>query len=221
MHDDDLTRLDRHNRALLSRWGSHDPRALGFSDSASQDKRFDVILGRCDFTGKSVLDAGCGYGDLAHRLAGRFRGLQYIGIDQQREYVAAARLRAPRAMAVEFREGDFSTMALPDADIVVASGALSYRATQPRFHEGCVARLFEACGDALLFNLLDAIRLFPSDVIIGHDIAAMERVCRSLADDVTLIRGYLYADVTFVMRRGASRAAPSSAETSSAAFAQP
>lgn len=51
--------------------------ALGWRGPESQRRRFEVLLWLGDFTGSTVLDAGCGYGDLKGFLDQRCRGLTY------------------------------------------------------------------------------------------------------------------------------------------------
>ena len=68
-------------------------------------------------TGAAVLDAGCGVGDVAARLA-EVRGLRVTGIDVQAADVAEAGRRARRkklAGLLQFQEMDYAALTFPDA----------------------------------------------------------------------------------------------------------
>ncbi|MFH8347523.1 class I SAM-dependent methyltransferase [Streptomyces sp. NPDC018045] len=66
--------------------------------------------------GARVLDAGCGVGDVAGRLAGRF-GLRIHGVDLLDTHVAQARRRARRRgldHLLTFSRGDYADLDFPD-----------------------------------------------------------------------------------------------------------
>ena len=75
----------------------HDPRALGWT-KGKQEERFSALTSRVDLTrAKSVLDVGCGFGDLFPFLTERgFRG-RYVGIDFIDELLEVGRQAYPDA----------------------------------------------------------------------------------------------------------------------------
>ncbi len=62
--------------------------SLGWKGDDSQQKRFDVLAGVADLNGTSILDLGCGQGDLKCFLDKRFSAFSYIGIDQMPEFIS-------------------------------------------------------------------------------------------------------------------------------------
>lgn len=75
--------------------------------------------------GSTVLDLGCGYGDLAHFYTGR---CTYIGIDSNANYIKEARRRNSRSDA-EFLVGDVSDVAVREKgpfDLVLMTGVLHH-----------------------------------------------------------------------------------------------
>ena len=60
-------------------------KVLGYRDIESQVKRFEVIATVGDFNGCTLLDVGCGYGDLKKYLDQIYSDFTYIGIDQMPE----------------------------------------------------------------------------------------------------------------------------------------
>ena len=175
--------------------------ALGWRGEGSQTRRFEVIAGAADFTGASVLDLGCGYGDLCGFLNERFADFAYIGLDQMPEFVGRAREMYGGRAKTWFHECDFSTVALPCVDYVVASGALNYRCDAPGYHEEVIRRMYAAAGRALVFNVLDADMFPDHPLLIGHDVEAVVAVCRELSQQTRVVRGYADDDATICVYR--------------------
>nr|WP_321985992.1 methyltransferase domain-containing protein [uncultured Lichenicoccus sp.] len=105
---DDLASV---SRVLLA----HAP-TIGFLDRATRNMPRGASL--------SVLDVGCGEGDLLRRIGrwARRRGLvvQLSGIDLNPRGAAAARARTPASMPIEYETGDVFDHA-DDADFIVSS----------------------------------------------------------------------------------------------------
>lgn len=190
------------HRHRIQTHGRGSVQALGWRAAQSQRSRFEVIAAAADFAGASVLDIGCGSGDLVDFLAERFAGFRYLGIEQVSEFVALARERHAARPHTEFVCADFTTAALPDADIVVACGAFGYRSADPHHLCDAIVRLYAVARRALIFNVLDAAVFPEHPLLVGRDVAAVEAFCRTLSPAVTLVRGYAEDDATIVMRRG-------------------
>ena len=129
-----------------------------------QAARFDVIEGMVDLTGRIVVDAGCGLGDLAQRLTetGVEYGL-YIGLEAMPEFVDAASAReipeAACAVADFVADGRvFSDLQKHEIlqghpiDVVVFSGSLNTLGEEAMLN--VLERAWEAAGEALVFNFL-------------------------------------------------------------------
>jgi hypothetical protein len=77
-----------------------------------------------------------------------------------------------------------------------------YRRADERAVLDSVAHLFDAANKVLVFNMLDASRMLPGEVIVGHHLDVIVAHCKALSDDVAVVRGYLSYDFTVVMARG-------------------
>lgn len=194
-----------YHRHRLATHGSGTAEALGWKHAESQRRRFEVIAKVAGFTpDASVLDIGCGTGDLKAFLDERlgFLALRYLGIDQQPEFIEQARERfAAQAEHTAFALAHFDTAPLPRADIVVACGALSYRCTDPHWVFNTVARMYSAAERVFVFTLLDAAVFPQHPLLVGHDIDDLATFCRKLAPRVEVVRGYASDDAAVVMRR--------------------
>ena len=128
-------RLRQHGPGVL---------ALGWDTQAHQEIRFAAAASLIE--GKSLLDVGCGLGDLLAYLCERGRRPDsYHGIDILPEFVAEARRRHKDKEGVCFSEGDiFDTDLSTYADTVIALGLLNYRLKSEEENYAYVVRFLEA-----------------------------------------------------------------------------
>lgn len=194
------TVLDFH-RHRIGVFGAGSVESLGWRDAASQHRRFSVIAGACDLDGASVLDIGCGRGDLRAFLDASAHDFTYLGLEHVPAFVAEARIRYAGDPRTTFVQCDFSAVTLPSADHVVASGALAYRCPDPDFHLTMIRRMFDAARSTVVFNLLDAATFPEHPLLVGRDRREVLELCRSLSPQVELIDGYLEDDFTICVRR--------------------
>ena len=131
-------------------YGKNNPKSLHWNSKESQEQRFLLLceaLG--DITNKTVVDAGCGFGDFYlflkkhHSLPKR-----YIGVEQLEEFVHIAKKNTKQTII----HGDVLRPPLPKADIYIASGTLN---TLTRFESILfLRRLFELSNERVIFNFL-------------------------------------------------------------------
>lgn len=190
-----------YHRNRIETFAAGTVEALGWRGPESQTKRFDVLAQVGDFSGRSVLDVGCGYGDLKGYLDRWFSDFTYIGIDQMPEFIAVAEDRYEGCAGTHFYQTDFTTIGFPSVDYVVASGALGYRSDNPEFYGGMINKMYQAATRALAFNMLDADRFPDHPLLTGHNLDGIVRKCQDLCPNVQVIQGYLDDDFTVFLRR--------------------
>lgn len=190
-----------YHRHRIAEYMPGNVKALGWRGEHSQQARYAALARVGEIEGRSVLDAGCGHGDLKaylDRHAGRF---EYIGIDQMPEFIEEAHRRYRHHPATAFYQSDFAAAELPKVDYVFACGAMGYRCADPHFHFELIARLYAAAHRALAFNMLDVARFPAHPLLVGHDRNKVLAFCRMLAPRVELVDGYLDDDFTIFMYR--------------------
>lgn len=133
-----------------------DFRATLWNSRASQRIRFEIMAETFDFTGRRVLDAGCGMGDfLAFLEEIGQRPAGYTGIDALPTIIDAARQRSFAAVT-EFRVGDLvaepGLFATGSPEVVVTSGMLN--TLEPTDFFATLDRAYAAARVALVFNFL-------------------------------------------------------------------
>jgi SAM-dependent methyltransferase len=142
-------------RDQYARFG-YSPKALGW-DKGKQQVRFDVLTSPFDIEGKSVLDVGCGFGDLNQVLQTKARRYRYLGVDVTEELLKEARVRY-RGRGIRFRPGDFLDLNLRSRfDIVIGSGIFNLALASGRndaFIRSTLAKAFELCREGIAFDFL-------------------------------------------------------------------
>jgi trans-aconitate methyltransferase len=175
--------------------------ALGWRADASQVKRFEVIATVGNLDGCTLLDIGCGYGDLKGYLDPSYSDFTYIGIDQMPEFISEAKKRFGDCPDTYFHQTDFTTVEFPSVDYVIASGAFAYRCQNPDFHFDMIRKMYAAADRAVAFNMLDAARFPEHDLLIGQDLDRVAAFCHQLSSRVKVISGYLVDDFTVFLYR--------------------
>ena len=131
--------------------------ALGWSSERTQQKRFEVLASLLRLENASVLDVGCGFGDLFHWLKCRGFGGSYTGVDLTGDMVGAAREKYP---AARFVHGNILGDRLFDArqfEYVVASGIFTFRVGGGVDYVYKMAhRMFDLSSEGIGFNCLSA-----------------------------------------------------------------
>jgi SAM-dependent methyltransferase len=169
---------------------------LHFHSAHTQLERFRVLrtLLPESLASVTLLDVGCGFGDLYRFLeqAGEPPG-RYIGVDIHERMVETARERT----GAEILLIDAVTDPLPEADYTVCSGAMNTLTLDET--KQFIERCFAASRTGFVFNLLH-----------GHDWshtynyrkpAEIEEWAAELGAECRIVDGYLYEDFTAALTR--------------------
>lgn len=198
------------HRHRITQYGIGDVRSLGWVDESSQARRFETIAQAADFNHCSVLDLGCGTGDLKTFLDTRFSGVSYLGIDQVPEFVAEARARHAGEPQTLFELGDLGSMIFPRVDHVVACGALSYRSSSPHHVFGAIAKMFVSAAQTVVFSVLDADQFPEHPLLVGHAVDDIVEFCQKLSPGVRVMRSPVAGDTTVMISVAVSAATTAS-----------
>ena len=67
------------------------PRALRWHSKKAATQRYEQIVADIDFEGKSILDVGCGFGDIIPYISAKAKKFEYLGIDITPEFIREAK----------------------------------------------------------------------------------------------------------------------------------
>jgi len=188
-----------------------DARKVAWRTRFDQELRFENLLEALDDGDRSfsVLDVGCGLGDLHRYMRATGRDGGYHGIDIVPEMIAGARKRHPEA---SFAVCDILNQDPGRYDLVVCSGGLTVRTPD---HDGFVRAMLErmvALADKAVAVNLQSTRAFASNPLAARDPdlfhvdpLAIYGVCRELCRWTALREDMLASDLTIYMYTGHAR----------------
>ena len=186
--------LDFYRKILA---GDHDDAAkVGWENLLSQRLRFEALVAGLDLTpGATLLDVGCGLGDLWAWLKATGREVDYLGIDLSPEMVEAARLRHPDA---RFEVADVLTHQ-GQYDFVISVGSLGVAFGTPEESWALVEAIFALCLQGAAFNLLvkpDGVLLsnLRSEYWYVEPLEAHRRL-REISPRLSILEGLLPTDL--------------------------
>jgi SAM-dependent methyltransferase len=178
------------------------PQALNWGSAASQQMRFQVLVEAGLEDGDSVLDVGCGQGDLyGWLLAKGWRGC-YRGIDITPRMVDISRERFPE---VAIQLGDVFRDDLAPADRIVASGIFYFRQDTPfEYMQAVLLRMFALCRKSVAVNSLSGWAPQEESHEFHADPLKTLAFCRTLTPWVVLRHDYHPRDFTVYLYKRTS-----------------
>lgn len=177
------------------------PKALHWISYASQAVRFKYLVNELEVEDKSILDAGCGMGDLLPFLYARADKFKYLGIDINKSFIEVAK---QRYSGHSFKVADaFSGKFKGNFNLVICSGVLNHNtANWLENRQQMIAMLFKLTNDVLAFNMAGSFSHIPSDTKIAYaDAQKIYNYCLSLSPKVSIKTGYSNYDFTIIMSK--------------------
>ena len=196
---DDRSIIAHYDRLLETHSNNHE--MVGWGSQESQVRRFEVFCQLADLTGKSVLDVGCGIGDLYAHLNAEGIACKYVGVDINPRMIAKAENRFPDA---NFQVTDILTMdgTLPTYDYVFLSGVFNLGNERLRERmKAMIQRMYRLSHLAVAFNMLSmrADRYEPGECYTCP--GEMIDFCLTITRRVTMRHDYMPHDFTVYMYR--------------------
>ncbi len=150
----DSEKIKKAYQTKFSKYGV-DPRSLFWKELGASHQRFRQMWAEIDFDNKSVLDVGCGFGEMARFLLKRYENVDYTGVDIVPEFIEEAKKKYPDAT---FETRDYFNDPIERKfDIVLASGTInSNTSDNMAFRKQAIRVMFEHTNKVLAFNMLGA-----------------------------------------------------------------
>lgn len=174
---------------------------LGYKTPDGQLNRLETVCEWGDMSNLTILDLGCGYGELKLLLDARFDSFTYLGVDFIPEFVELAEERFVGVANTRFLCVDFINAVLPQVDLVVASGSLNYRSSDPQHPRSIIEKMWQSASKGIAFNLLDKGPYIDHQLLCGYEQSEIFDFCRQLNPSAELRCGYFQNDFTIFMRR--------------------
>lgn len=228
-YENNFSKLEELNAVLFSSSKSNvnadNYRILGWESRQAQYARFAAFAKHVDLNGKSVLDVGCGLGDLFHFLtSGLGLSVRYVGIDISARMIQTAKtqldilkesglsLPAENTSTVQFYAADVfadGDKGMPPEienekfDWVYASGIFNLNlGNNFEFLEKAFSRFVELSEEGFVCSMLNERSADKEDLYFYYNPADVsERAKKCGAKSTAIFDDYLNNDFTILARR--------------------
>jgi cyclopropane fatty-acyl-phospholipid synthase-like methyltransferase len=196
MLHNDTNRLLAYYKESLAEFGDHDARSVHWSSTENQNIRFMILSQIANLNGMSVLDVGCGLGDLYTFLKKQNMHVEYTGIDIVPDFINLARIQFPTR---HFECKDIFTVS-EKYDYVVASGAMSFKVTDnKKYYFSMIEKMYRIATKGLAFNMLNHGTHIDDQTYASYDPNEIADFCKTLSDNVQIVVDYLPQDFTIYL----------------------
>lgn len=178
------------------------PKSLQWKDYRSSSVRYRELVSDIEIENCSVLDAGCGMGDLLPYLLGKASNIDYLGVDATPEFIDIAKKRYE---GYEFEVANpFEDDFLAKFDIVISSGVMNSSSDDwMNERKEMISKLYGLSKKALVFNMAGNLMQVDSQSQKVKYANAMDilEYCSLLTPKVIFRNHYHDKDFTIVMYR--------------------
>jgi len=175
-------------------------RSLNWGSAESQKLRFSVLAGAGISTDDSVLDLGCGLGDLYQWFKDSSLEVVYQGLDLTPVMVSRAIERFPDGQFAVGSIDQFCVGRACEYDYVVASGIFAHRQQQEmKFLRDTVTTMFSISRKGIAFNCLSSWREDKDQGEFYADPLEIVDLCRSISPRLTFRHDYHPGDFTIYL----------------------
>ena len=184
LKQNDRDKLFEYYGSKLKIYG-YDTRSLGWVPGG-RSVRFGVMTSIADLNGSSILDVGCGFGDLYGHLTGRDIKVDYTGVDINPDLIKVAREVYPEA---RFFISDFESDGIDgEYDWAFAAGIFTIKITDNRsFIRNTLKRMYEVTRKGFAVDFLSPTYYSPEeDTYWRCPPEEVLKYCRSLSRRVML-----------------------------------
>ncbi len=170
----------------------YDPRSLGWI-VGTQQIRFKQLASVGDLSGCSVLDVGCGFGDLYGYLLAHGINVDYTGIDLNAAFISIARKVYPDA---RFIIGDFEEERFRGRfDWSFESGIFNLKiGNTGAFVRNTLKKMSALSRKGLAADFLSSRTMIKDGTMYYQDPEEMRYFCLSMSDRVVVKSGYRFGE---------------------------
>ncbi|EQC43241.1 bifunctional 2-polyprenyl-6-hydroxyphenol methylase/3-demethylubiquinol 3-O-methyltransferase UbiG [Bacteriovorax sp. Seq25_V] len=183
-----------------------DIKSVGWRDKESQFLRFEMLFRDIDPSGKTILDFGCGLGDLIYYLEDKVgSNFNYIGIDISESLLKLAEQKHSKPN-YKFIHGQILDLDLSNLniDISVASGVFTYKiANNFQYAIDVCKRLFENSNDIVSLNFLTDRVDYTLNKNYHFNPEAVLTELLKISKHVSLYSDYRLYEFTTILRKSA------------------
>lgn len=172
----------------LKKFG-YDPKTLGWT-KGKQGIRFSILTSIGNMKNSSVLDIGCGFGDLYGFLRYNKMNCKYLGLDLNPNLLEYGKMRYPNATfeVFDIEKDSFDKK----YDWIIISGLLNYERKNPyEFIEFVLKKTYSFCKHGLAIDFISDYVDFKKKNINYVEPEKILKICMSITSRVVLRHDYM------------------------------
>jgi SAM-dependent methyltransferase len=176
--------------------------SVGWRDKETQELRFKVLLRNLNPKSKTILDFGCGLSDFIPYLENIIgNDFKYIGIDISSELIEQSKLKYP-SERFTFLHGDIFNLDIPEYDIGISSGALSYKiSNNEEYANEVIKHLFLKAKESCSLNFLTSYVDFKLEKNHHYCPINLFKYSKTISKYVNLIHDYPLYEFTLQLHK--------------------
>ena len=193
---------DLYNSRLDS--GLPDHKVVGWGSKESQDLRFKILSDISSLDSSSILDVGCGLGDLVLFLNNNNHNVyRYHGIDISENLIDEAKNRYKNDSSVTFSHTNIDSIDNKKKyDYIFCSGCLNLKIDNNlEYTKDVLTKMFEVCNKGVSCNFLSTYADYYADKDFHHSPEEIFTFAKSLSNKITLRHNYeLYEFTIYIYK---------------------
>ena len=172
---------------LFKKYGN-DPKSLGWGSlKGKQAIQFEVLCQIGNISNCSILDVGCGFGDLYDYIKFRGNKVDYFGVDINSEIIAAGKKQHPK-IKLEVRDIE-SKKFKRKFDWVFFSGISSAGCTYS-YIEKMLKEMFHICKKGVAINLVGGVLDYKVKELFYSEPEKIYQISRKITNRVVIRHDY-------------------------------
>lgn len=193
-----IENLKEHYSKLFEQNGIS-PAAVQHSSELGQFKRFEILTAALPKTA-SIIDLGCGLGDMLTYLRKNHYTGNFLGLDFMPEFISTAEQRFTNDEQAKFQEFDILNEDIPEGyEYILLSGVFNNNIEDiESFMQTTLIKMFKACGKGMAFNSLSTYVDYQDEDLYYSDPLEVFDFCKkNLSPLVTLKHDYITHEGAF------------------------
>ena len=183
----------RYYSRLLEEHG-YDPQSVGWGNlKGKQSLRFDILCQIGNLSNSTILDVGCGFGDLYRYLQYKKIIVKYLGVDINDELLKIGRKINPK-IKLELRDIEKKKFTRK-FDWVIASGITSHGSTYSHI-KSVLSEMFRICKKGVAMNFVSDFVDYKTKGLFYSSPEKIYSIMRTLSNRVVLRHDYMPYEFT-------------------------
>jgi 2-polyprenyl-3-methyl-5-hydroxy-6-metoxy-1,4-benzoquinol methylase len=186
-------KINDYYQSLFDEYGLS-PKSVGWgSKKGKQTARFDALCSIGNLSNSSILDIGCGFGDLYGFLKYRKFKIKYHGIDINENLISMGKNIYPRAH-LECRDFEIKKFNIK-FDWVLSSGITSHASTYPHL-TSIMKEMFKICKKGFAMNFVSDNVDFKNKNLFYSSPEKIISIVKSISNRYTIRHDYMPYEFT-------------------------